>query len=193
MTTENEFLRAYDHIKQAQDEVFKEMEKAIQLQKKNQLTDAINSFELSLKLIDDILRIPVGLPDNIDNVEAEWNNACAIIQKLKAAKSDISGRLNVLTNHQSFRGTETAQAQENQGNEMQESHKKKGHLAGDPAIQFHAGINETSRETFKQVLKDLRNILADKSTGVLFDTFFQSQVKLYHIATSGAVQTLAVG
>uniref|UniRef100_A0A1B0G6T5 Senescence domain-containing protein n=1 Tax=Glossina morsitans morsitans TaxID=37546 RepID=A0A1B0G6T5_GLOMM len=191
MTTENEFLRAYDHIKQAQDEVFKEMEKAIQLQKKNQLTDAINSFELSLKLIDDILRIPVGLPDNIDNVQAEWNNACAIIQKLKAAKSDISGRLNVLTNHESFRGTETAQAQENQGNEMQESHKKKGHLAGDPAIQFHARINETSRETFKQVLKDLRNILADKSTGVLFDTFFQSQVKLYHIPTSGAVQTLA--
>uniref|UniRef100_A0A1A9UNA5 Senescence domain-containing protein n=1 Tax=Glossina austeni TaxID=7395 RepID=A0A1A9UNA5_GLOAU len=191
MTTENEFLRAYDHIKQAHDEVFKEMEKAIQLEKKNQLKDAINSFQLSLKLIDDILRIPVGLPDNIDNVGAEWNSACAIIQKLKAAKSDISDRLNVLTNHQSFRDTETSQAQENQDNKTQESHTKKGLLAGDPVTQSHAGINETSRETIKQVLKDLRNILAEKSTDVLFDTFFQSQVKLYHIATSGAVQTLA--
>ncbi|XP_037892256.1 protein spartin [Glossina fuscipes] len=194
MTTENEFLRAYNHIKRAQDEVFKEMEKGIQLEKRNQLTDAKNSFELSLQLIDNILKIPVGLPDNIDNVGAEWNDACDLIQKLIVTKSDISDRLNVLRNHQSFRDTEAVQAQKNQDNEMQGSHKKKGLLAGDPVTQSNQSneeTNETSRETFKQILKDLRNILADESTGVLFDTFFQSQVKLYHIATSGAVQTLA--
>uniref|UniRef100_A0A1A9WJJ9 Senescence domain-containing protein n=1 Tax=Glossina brevipalpis TaxID=37001 RepID=A0A1A9WJJ9_9MUSC len=187
MTTEREFLAAYDLIKQAQDKAFREVEKAIQLEEKNHFVDAIISFELCLKLIDDVLSIPVGLPDNIDNVEVEWNNACAIIQKLKGVKSEILYKLKFLKSHQSSRDVECAQAQQSQGSKQ----KSNGLRTENSFTHSNSMINETSPETCKQILKDLRKILADEESGVLFDTFFHSNVKLYHIASSGAVQTLA--
>lgn len=195
MTTDSEFLSSYERIKEANKIAIKAVEHAIELEEAEKPLEAIAAYEESLNLIDVIFSIPVGLPDNTDNVESEWNDACTIIQKLKGAKTEVTYRLKVLKHQHAAIDTEAQEAQENVSEEdlSEPKAKKKSTLLENPATYYD--ITDESGgppRTYKQIAKGLRAIIADKDVPVLYDTLFHTQVKLYKIQPNGVVQTLAV-
>lgn len=197
MTTDDEFLSSYERIKEANKSTFKQIERAIELEERDRPLEAIVAYEECLKDIDGIFAIPVGLPDNTDNVQTEWNDACALIQKLKGAKTDITYRLKVLRQQQAPIDTEAVEANEcSVDDELSEPKaKKKSPLLENPPTYFDVTTNDNgvgSPKTYKQITKGLRDLMADVESPVLYDTLFHAQVKMYKILPDGVVQTMAV-
>ncbi|XP_061392795.1 protein spartin [Musca vetustissima] len=193
MTTDAEFLSSYEQIKEANKYALKQVECAIGLEELDKPLDAIAAYEEALKLIEKSFAIPVSLPDNTDNVEKEWNDACLIIQKLKAARTEVTYRLKILKQQHAPIDTEAIEAQEGEPQINGEPQaKKKSNLLENP--QTYYDISNTGggpAKTYKQITKGLRDIMADRNSSVLYDTLFQAKVKLYKIMPNGEVRMLA--
>lgn len=189
MTTEAEFLSSYERITQANKLALKQIDKAIELEEQDKPLEAILAYEESLKLIETVFSIPVGLPDNTNGIETEWSDACNIIQKLKGAKTEVTYRLKVLKQQNAPVDCEAKEAEEN--NEPQA--KRKSALLENPATYYDIqNVGGGTPKTYKQIAKGLRDVIADSDIPVLYDTLFQAQVKLYKIQPNGVVQTMAV-
>ncbi|XP_005178293.1 protein spartin isoform X1 [Musca domestica] len=191
MTTDAEFLSSYEQIKEANKFALKQVECAIGLEELGKPLDAIRAYEEALKLIEKSFAIPVSLPDNTDNVEKEWNDACLLIQKLKAARTEVTYRLKILKQQHAPIDTDAVEASElPQSDEPQA--KKKSNLLENPQTYYDITNNGGGpAKTYKQITKGLRDIMADRSSPVLYDTLFQAKVKLYKIMPNGEVRMLA--
>ncbi|KNC34233.1 Protein spartin, partial [Lucilia cuprina] len=192
MTTDAEFLSSYERIKQANKLTLKQIDLAIEFEEKEKPFEAIAAYEESLRFIDTVFSIPVGLPDNTNGIEAEWADACTIIQKLKGAKTEVTYRLKVLKQQNSPIDSEAKEVQENDDVLSEPQAKKKSTLLENPATHYDIQhVNGGPPKTYKQIAKGLREVIADKDIPVLYDTLFQAQVKLYKIQADGVVQTMA--
>ncbi|XP_073826762.1 spartin isoform X2 [Musca autumnalis] len=192
MTTDAEFLSSYEQIKEANKFALKQVECAISFEELDKPLDAIAAYEEALKLIEKSFAIPVSLPDNTDNVEKEWNDACLIIQKLKAARTEVTYRLKMLKQQHAPIDTEAIEASEMQSDEPHA--KKKSNLLENPQTYYditNNGGGGGGPKTYKQITKGLRDIMADHNSSVLYDTLFQAKVKLYKIMPNGEVRMLA--
>lgn len=193
MTTDAEFLSSYELIKEANKSALKEVERAIKFEELEKPLDAIKAYEESLRLIETVFAIPVGLPDNTNGIESEWNDACTIIQKLKGAKTEMTYRLKVLRQEHAPIDTEAKEAQELNEDLAEPLAKKKSVLLDNPATYYDIQNNSNgSPKTYKQIAQGLREVTSNKDIPVLYDTLFQAQIKLYKILPNGVVQTLAV-
>ncbi|XP_067615232.1 protein spartin isoform X2 [Eurosta solidaginis] len=202
MSTESEFLGAYERIKSSNKRVLACIDTAISHEEHGRLLEAITAYEHCLKQIDEIFGISVGLPDNVDAVAAEWSDACAIVQKLKGAKVEVNYRLKVLHAENAPIDSEAIEAKEkdrttdcDDNADAGPSPNKKSLLLENPVT--HGGASDiriagkSVTAHFRQVLADLRHVIADTSdVGILFDTLFQSQAKLYKIQPNGVVVTM---
>ncbi|XP_037806750.1 protein spartin isoform X2 [Lucilia sericata] len=192
MTTDAEFLSSYERIKQANKLTLKQIDLAIEFEEKDKPLEAIAAYEESLRFIDTVFSIPVGLPDNTNGIEAEWADACTIIQKLKGAKTEVTYRLKVLKQQNSPIDSDAREVQENDDVLCEPQAKKKSTLLENPATHYDIQhVNGGPPKTYKQIAKGLREVIADKDIPVLYDTLFQAQVKLYKIQPNGVVQTMA--
>ncbi|KAM7362245.1 spartin isoform 2-T5 [Cochliomyia hominivorax] len=193
MTTEAEFLSSYERITQANKLTLKQIDRAIELEEQEKPLEAIAAYEECLKLIETVFSIPVGLPDNTNGIETEWSNACTIIQKLKGAKTEVTYRLKVLRQQHAPIDMEAKEAQENGDNELKEPEaKKKSPLMENPATYYDIqNVGGGPPKTYKQIVKGLRDVIGNRDIPVLYDTVFQTKVKLYKIQQNGVVQTLA--
>lgn len=193
MTTEAEFLNSCECIKQANKLTLKQIDRAIELEEQNKPLEAIAAYEESLKLIETVFSIPVGLPDNTNGIESEWSDACTIIQKLKGAKTEVAYRLKVLRQQHALIDCEAIEAQENDDDLSEPQAKKKSTLLENPATFYDIqNVAGGPPKTYKQIAKGLREIISDNNVPVLYDTLFHAQVKLYKIQPNGVVQTIAV-
>lgn len=194
MTTDAEFINCYEHIKVANKTALRHTERAVELEEQEIPLEAIDAYEEALKVIEEIFAIPVSLPDNTDNVEMEWNDACSIIQKLKVAKTEITYRLKVLKQQHEPIDVEAEDALHVNDDLSEPKPKKKSNLMENPPTYFDISNNGCGpAKTYKQLTKGLRDIMADENSSVLYDTLFQGKVKLYKILPTGEVKTLAVG
>lgn len=161
MTTTGEFLSSYERIKEANKTALNEVERAVELERQENHVEAMKSFQQSLKYIDELFSIPVALPDNSEGVDTEWKDACVIIQKLKIIKVNVTHKLEALK-------------------------------AQFPNVDLQENSNSNTSSpvrTFKEIVKDLQEVMADKNIPVFCDTLFEAQVKLYKILPNGEVQT----
>lgn len=193
MTTDAEFLSSYERITQANKLALKQIDHAIELEEQDKPIEAISAYEESLKLIETVFSIPVGLPDNTNGIETEWSDACNIIQKLKGAKTEVTYRLKVLKQQHAPVDCEAKEAQENDDELKEPQAKRKSTLLENPATYYDIqNVGGGPPKTYKQIAKGLREVIADRDIPVLYDTLFQAQVKLYKIQPNGVVQTMAV-
>ncbi|XP_017476132.1 PREDICTED: protein spartin isoform X1 [Rhagoletis zephyria] len=206
MSTEAEFLGAYERMKSSNKRILACIDEAIGHEEHDRLAEAIDGYEHCLQQIDETFAISVGLPDNIDAVAAEWKDACAIVQKLKSAKVEVRYRLKVLRAQNAPVDSAAIEAKEEDGAagggaareddaDAGPSPKKKSLLLENPVT--HEGTSATNGTTisatahFRKILSDLRHVIADTTgVGILFDTLFQSQAKLYKIQPDGVVVTM---
>ncbi|XP_011185018.2 protein spartin isoform X1 [Zeugodacus cucurbitae] len=203
MSTEAEFLGAYERIKASNKRIFTCIDAAIEHEEQERPLDAIAAYESCLQQIDETFAISVGLPDNVDAVAVEWSDACTIVQKLKGAKVEVSYRLKVLrSQHASVDNTATEAKEEHVdslpagGAEINDeavdgpTPKKKSLLLENPVVYKQDGTTSATAH-YRKVLTDLRRVIADPSdVGILFDTLFTSQAKLYKIQPEGVVVTM---
>ncbi|KAH8276949.1 hypothetical protein KR026_002685, partial [Drosophila bipectinata] len=188
MSEETEFLEAYARIQQAYKAAMTQVEQAIEHEEQESQEQAIEAYEQALKMIEDTFGIPVGLPDEIDAVQSEWNDACALIQKLKSAKTEVSYRLKVLrTRNQPIDDTAVEAKEETQS----EVDAKRPLLSENPSTHYDIANAGGSPKTYRELAEGLRKLLADRDSHAQLDELFQAQVKLYRIETTGAVITIS--
>lgn len=183
MSTETEFLAAYQSIKQSHKTAMRQVEQAIELEEAEQQAEAIRSYVESLQQIEATFAIPVGLPDEIDAVATQWNDACALIQKLKSAKTEVSYRLKVL---------QAKQEQEQEQIDGQSSSKTARPLLAENPSTFYDISNASGRpKTYRELATGMRELLASREATAQLDELFQAQIKLYRIEASGQVHTVS--
>lgn len=193
MSTETEFLTAYEAIKQSYKTAMRQVEQAIEHEEAEQQAEAIKSYEESLQQIEATFAIPVGLPDEIDAVETQWNDACALIQKLKSAKTEVSYRLKVLQAKQSPIDQGAVEAQEQEQTDGQSSSKAARPLLAENPSTFYDITNSSGGrpKTYRELATGMRQLLASREASAQLDELFQAQIKLYRIESSGQVQTVS--
>ncbi|XP_064556497.1 protein spartin isoform X2 [Drosophila montana] len=188
MSTESEFLEAYERIKLSYKAAMAQVEQAVS-HEEAESEAALAAYAQALHMVEETFAIPVGLPDEIDVVQTQWNDACAIIQKLKSAKTEISYRLQVLRAKQSPIDESAMEAREPEVPDGQ-SPSKRPLLAENPNT-FYDIANATGRpKTYKELAVGLRELLACHDAQAQLDELFQAQVKLYRIEAGGQVATL---
>lgn len=194
MTSGTEFLTSYEWIKTYFRRAMQEVHIAISHEENEHPVEAIAAYERGLNLIDEIFQIPVGLPDQLEDIKLEWNDACAMIQKLKNTKAEIQYRLKVLRSESVATDEETTnEATEATGSDEPVA-KKKSLLLENPSTYHDVHNAAGIPNTYKDIVNGLREVIAttDKECDVTFDTLFQAPAKLYKIESNGSVTTVAV-
>ncbi|XP_037949806.1 protein spartin [Teleopsis dalmanni] len=197
MNTETEFLDSYKKIKTSYKNVMAQIDIAIDHEEHERLQEAINAYECCIQSIEEIFSIPVGIPEDIDPVETQWNDACAIIQKLKGAKTEMIYRQRVLRNKISpidVNAVEAALEEKDVTDEndvAEPAAKKKSVLLDNPPTHFDINTASGERKTYRDIINGLREVIATENSGVQFDTLFQCQIKLYKIEPDGVVTSVA--
>ncbi|XP_050317065.1 protein spartin isoform X1 [Bactrocera neohumeralis] len=207
MSTEAEFLGAYERIKASNKRIFACIDEAIKHEEEERPFEAITAYQSCLQQIDETFAISVGLPDNVDAVAVEWSDACAIVQKLKGAKMEVSYRLKVLRSQHASVDNTAAEAKEEDADYLPgdaaaligeaidgPTPKKRSLLLENPVVykgDSAANSATSAAAHYRKVLTDLRRVIGDPSdVGILFDTLFTSQTKLYKIQPEGVVVTM---
>lgn len=195
MSTETEFLDSYESIKLSYKAAMRQVEQAIEHEEAEQQAAAIKAYEEALQQIEATFAVPVGLPDEIDAVEMQWNDACALIQKLKSAKTEVSYRLKILRAKESPIDESAVEAQEEQTDGQSPSKKTKSPrplLAENPSTFYDITNTSGGRpKTYRQLATGMRQLLASREASAQLDELFQAQVKLYRIEASGQVHTVS--
>ncbi|KAH8381667.1 hypothetical protein KR093_010429, partial [Drosophila rubida] len=189
MSTETEFLESYEDIRKSYKATMLQVEQAISHEESECPEDAIAAYEQALQMIDATFAISVGLPDEIDAVQTQWNDACALIQQLKSAKTEVSYRLKVLRVKQSPIDESAVEADEEQTDGQ--TRKTRPLLAENPATFYDITNASGSPKTYKELAAGLRQLLASHDTQAQLDELFTAQVKLYRIEASGSVTTVS--
>ncbi|XP_017046079.1 LOW QUALITY PROTEIN: protein spartin [Drosophila ficusphila] len=187
MSEENEFLEAYAGINAAYKAAMAQVEIAVSHEEQESQGEALEAYELALKMIEDVFGIPVGLPDDIDAVQTEWNDACALIQKLKSAKTEISYRLKVLRSKNQSVDHSAVEALE----DRTEVDGKRPLLAENPCTHYDIANASGSPKTYRELAAGLRDLLAVRDSHALLDELFRAQAKLYRIEASGTVTSIS--
>lgn len=205
MTSEAEFLKCYSKIKLGYSEVIKNIDAAVTLEEEENNTEAVRSYNKCIEGIDGIFAIPVGLPDNVESVQTQWNDACNIIQKLKTFRSEVIYRRSCIESKETIEeelsktnSTESiATKNSNVGcvDEVTEATSTKispSCLAKNStpfAIANESGIPMT----YRQIIKGLRVAIGTEESPLNFDTIFESNAKLYKIQPNGSVTSCENG
>ncbi|XP_037730389.1 protein spartin isoform X2 [Drosophila subpulchrella] len=187
MAEENEFLSAYAGIKTAYKAAMTQVELAINHEEQESQGQAIEAYELALKMIDDTFVIPVGLPDEIDAVQTEWNDACVLIQKLKSAKTEVSYRLKVLRSQNQPVDDTALEAIEGSRTEMDGN---RALLAENSSTHYDISNASGRPKTYRELAAGLRELLAVPDSHALLDELFRAQVKMYRIEANGTVTSI---
>lgn len=189
MSTETEFLDAYERIKLSYEAAMRQVEVATSCKESESVAEAIVAHEQALLMIEETFSLPVGLPDEIDAVQQQWNDACVIIQKLKTTKMDLSYRLKVLRISQlpiDVSATEPKEEEQPDG----PSTSKRPLLVENPNTFYDIGYPNGKPRTYQELATGLRELLASHDSQAQLDELFQAQVKLYRIESCGQVTTL---
>ncbi|XP_039232512.1 protein spartin isoform X2 [Drosophila yakuba] len=184
----SEFLEAYAGIKTAYKTAMTQVDQAVSHEEQDSPAQAIEAYELALRMIENTFGIPVGLPDKIDNVQVEWNDACALIQKLKSAESELRYRLKVLRSQNQSIDDKTMEAREENRTELG---AKSALLSKNPSTHYDIANASGTPKTYRELAAGLRELLAVRNSHVLLDELFRAQVKLYRIEASGTVTSMS--
>ncbi|KAH8418514.1 hypothetical protein KR009_010840, partial [Drosophila setifemur] len=187
MSEEAEFLTGYVRIQAAHKAVMAQVELAIDHEENESKAQATETYNVALTMMEDTFRIPVGLPDKIDAVQAEWNEACALIQKLKSAKAEVSYRLKVLRSQNETIDDLAEEAKERDCSEVVE---KRPLLEENPSTHYDISNASGKPKTYRELASGLRELLASRNSQAQLDEVFRAQVKLYRIEASGEVSTI---
>ncbi|KAH8288662.1 hypothetical protein KR054_007460, partial [Drosophila jambulina] len=188
MSEETEFLEAYARIQAAYKAAMTQVELAIEYEEQGCQAEAIDTYALALQMIEDTFGIPVGLPDEIDAVQSEWNDACALIQKLKSAKTEVSYRMKVLRSQIQPVDDTAVEAHEYNRTVVDAGRPL---LAENPSTHYDISNASGSPKTYKELAAGLRELLAVRDSHAQLDELFRAQVKIYRIEASGAVTTIS--
>ncbi|KAH8343967.1 hypothetical protein KR084_002755, partial [Drosophila pseudotakahashii] len=188
MAEENEFLNAYASIKTAYKAAMTQVELAVNHEEQESQGQAIEAYELALKMMDDTFAIPVGLPDEIEAVQTEWNDACALIQKLKSAKTEVTYRLKVLRSQNQPIDDEALEAVEESRTEVDANRPL---LAENPSTHYDISNASGTPKTYRELADGLRKLLAVPDSNALLDELFRAQVKMYRIEANGTVTSIS--
>ncbi|XP_039496056.1 protein spartin [Drosophila santomea] len=184
----SEFLEAYAGIKTAYKTVMTQVDLAVSHEEQDSSAQAIEAYELALRMIENTFGIPVGLPDKIDNVQVEWNDACALIQKLKSAESELRYRLKVLRSQNQSIDNKTMEAREENRTKLG---AKSALLSENPSTHYDIANASGTPKTYRELAAGLRELLAVRNSHVLLDELFRAQVKLYRVEASGTVTSMS--
>ncbi|KAH8248354.1 hypothetical protein KR032_002001, partial [Drosophila birchii] len=188
MSEETEFLEAYARIQAAYKAAISQVELAINHEEQGSQVQAIEAYALALQMIEDTFGIPVGLPDEIDAVQTEWNDACALIQKLKSAKTEVSYRMKVLRSQNQPVDDTAVEAKEDSRTVVDAG---RPWLAQNPSTHYDITNASGTPKTYRELAAGLRELLAVRDSHAQLDELFRAQVKIYRIEASGAVTTLS--
>ncbi|XP_017081757.1 protein spartin isoform X2 [Drosophila eugracilis] len=188
MAEESEFLEAYSGIKEAYKAAMAQVELAIGREEQESQREAIEAYEVALKMIEDTFAIPVGLPDEFDAVLTEWNDACALIQKLKSAKTEVSYRLKGLRSQNQPVDDSAQEATEERRTEVD---AKRPMLAENPSTYYDISNASGRPKTYRELAAGLRELLAVPDSHALLDELFRAQVKMYRIEANGSVTSIS--
>nr|XP_017010024.2 protein spartin [Drosophila takahashii] len=188
MAEENEFLNAYASIKTAYKAAMTQVELAVKHEEQESPGQAIEAYELALKMMEDTFAIPVGLPEEIEAVQTEWNDACALIQKLKSAKTEVTYRLKVLRSQNQPIDDEALEAVEESRTEVDANRPL---LAENPSTHYDISNASGRPKTYRELADGLRRLLAVPDSHALLDELFRAQVKMYRIEANGTVTSIS--
>ncbi|KAH8294822.1 hypothetical protein KR018_003374, partial [Drosophila ironensis] len=188
MSEEAEFLEAHACIQAAYKDVMSHVERAIGHEEQESRQQAIEAYEVALQKIEATFEIPVGLPDEIEAVQTEWNDACALIQRLKSAKTEVSYRLKVLRAQNQPVDDTAVEAKEETRSEVD---AKRPLLAENPSTHYDIANASGKPKTYRELAEGLRELLAARDSHAQLDELFRAQVKLYRIEATGPVATIS--
>ncbi|XP_055852723.1 protein spartin isoform X1 [Episyrphus balteatus] len=200
MTSEAEFLKCYSKIKLGYSEVIKHIDASVTLEEEENNGEALRSYTKCIEAIDAIFAIPVGLPDNVESVQSQWNDACNIIQKLKTFRSEVIYRRSCLES----KATVDQCSEVSPESDLTEPTESEACATGATtkispncltknstpfAIANESGIPMT----YRQIIKGLRVAIGTEESPLNFDTIFESNAKLYKIQPNGSVTSAENG
>ncbi|EDV47807.1 protein spartin isoform X2 [Drosophila erecta] len=185
---ESEFLAAYASIKTAYKAAMTQVDLAVCHEEQESLGQAIEAYALALRMIEDTFGIPVGLPKEIDTVQTEWNDACALIQKLKSAETELRYRLKILRSQNQSIDDTAMEAKEESRTTVDTSRPL---LAENPYTHYDIANSSGTPKTYRELAAGLRELLAVQDSNVLLDELFRAQVKIYRIEASGTVTSMS--
>ncbi|XP_034130782.1 protein spartin isoform X1 [Drosophila guanche] len=191
-STESEFLEAYGQIQAAYKAAMTQVELALDREELEDATKTIEAYERALEMIEETFAIPVGLPDEIDAVQTQWNDACSLIQKLKSAKTEVSYRVKVLKAKSLPVDDGAVEAEERERTEAdgQGTSRQRPLLAENPSTFYDIANASGTPRTYREMATGLRELLASHEAHAQLDELFQAQIKLYRIEASGVVTTI---
>lgn len=173
MSADDDFISTFDKIKCKHDEAFHLVDDAIKQEEEDHPHHALNLYKMAVEAIDETLAIPVKVPENMEVVRSEWDNACRMIHKIKRARAELVQRIGVLSEKQNAAGNATSVTSTNTSatNDTLESRPR----------------------TYSELAQALRDM---KCTGEGIESlellFSCEGVKLYYIKPNGLVTTALV-
>lgn len=195
MTSEAEFLKCYSKIKLGYSDVIKAIDASVTLEEEENHTEALRSYTKCIESIDSIFAIPVGLPDDVESVQTQWNDACDIIQKLKTFRSEVIYRRSCMENKTNCSANDATSEpipekglNEDCSDASEGATKKVSPNCFTKNSSPFAIANESGVPmTYRQIIKGLRVAIGTEESPLNFDTIFESNAKLYKIQPNGAV------
>lgn len=98
----DEFLFSYNKIKGLHRQIFEIVDDAVKLEETEKPLDAIQQYKEAMSKIDETLALQISIPDDMESVKSQWNEACKVIHKLKRTRAELLQRVGILIEkHQS--------------------------------------------------------------------------------------------
>ncbi|XP_037038569.1 protein spartin isoform X2 [Bradysia coprophila] len=96
MQIEEEWSRSFEVIKSKHNLAYKTIETAIRNEEQEQPEAAMINYKLGISLIDEGLSVQVAVPDDLDQLDETWSDACKMIHKMKRTRGEVLQRLTTL-------------------------------------------------------------------------------------------------
>ncbi|XP_050293019.1 protein spartin [Anthonomus grandis grandis] len=158
----------YLSIKTKHDLAYKIIEDAIRLEEQEKPQEAIEKYKDGIKLIDEILRIPVQCPEKPNDT---WGKACEMIQKIKRTRAEVLTRINSIQTSPGFQSTSC---------EPPPSYEE--------AISSSDESTDPPRVTYKDLATALQELSVDPNQHINEELVYTYPgVRLYFISPNGEV------
>lgn len=176
-----EFLSSYRKIEVLHRSIFENIDSAVKFEESEEPLNAIQQYKDAMSKIDETLRLQISVPDDMESVKKEWNEACKIIHKLKRTRAELLQRVGILT--------EKHQPQNSEDSSDGEPPSTKAKFTSSKLLEEE---EESGRpRTYSELARELKNLKKSEcnEASKLELIFTCDRVKFYKIKPNGTVTT----
>lgn len=169
---EEEWSRSFEAIKSKHDLAYRTIELAIRNEEREEPELAMVNYKVGISLIDEALNVQVAVPDDTNDLDATWSDACKMIHKMKRTRGEVLQRL-------------TSLGQKHLPLDVCDASPVASNL---PACGSGTAMRP---RTYFELSEELRKIRVKDTTSIdMMELLFSCEgVKLFYISNTGSVTT----